>query len=157
MSRITLRINRARYDAEVDSDQSLLSVLRDVLDLTGTKFGCAQNECAACTVLLDGRPEKSCRLSADACVGREVTTIEGLETNGRLHPVQQAFLDKQAMQCGFCTPGMIMASVGLLRSNTNPTPADIIRYLQSNICRCGTYPRIVAAVQDAAARMRGGA
>src|SRR5438128_8494103 len=125
MSAIALRINGRRYDVDADPGQSLLSVLRDVLDLTGTKYGCAQNECAACTVLIGDRPEKSCRLSAHAVADREVTTIEGLEQNGRLHPLQEAFLSLQALQCGYCTPGMIMTAVGLLKSNPAPDRGEI--------------------------------
>jgi len=154
---LSLHINGRRYDVDPEDGQSLLSVLRDTLDLTGTKFGCAQNECAACTVLVDDRPEKSCRLSAYAAADHHITTIEGLERDGELHPVQRAFLEHQAMQCGYCTPGMIMAAVALLRSNADPTPRQIARYLQGNICRCGTYPRIIAAVRDAASAMGSGA
>ena len=149
-----LKLNGRRVKLDADPDRSLLSVLRDDLDLTGSKYGCGEGQCGACTVLLDGAAVRSCVTPMRAIAGRRVTTIEGLESNGRLHPLQQAFLGAGAMQCGFCTSGMIVAGAGLLKSNPNPTQADIVRSMQGNICRCGTYPRIVLAVQMAARTMR---
>lgn len=128
----------------------LLYVLRDELDLTGAKYGCGEGQCGACTVLLDGTPVRSCSTPVKAADGKKITTIEGLERDGALHPVQQAFLDKQAFQCGYCTPGMIMSAVGLLNKNSDPSEVEIKRYMNGNVCRCGTYPRIVAAVRQAA-------
>src|SRR5215472_103839 len=153
MAKVTeLQVNGTRRRLNADSDRTLLSVLRDDLDLTGTKYGCGEGQCGACTVLLDGQPAHSCRVKVGAAAGRQITTIEGLETKGKLHALQEAFLEEGAMQCGYCTPGMIMAGVGLLRKNANPSPEEIVRSMQGNICRCGTYPRIVAAIQRAARR-----
>lgn len=131
---------------------TVLDLLRDGLSLLGAKDGCGEGMCGACTVLLDGKPVRSCRTSVVAAAGKKITTIEGLEQNGRLHPVQQAFLDVEAFQCGYCTSGMVLSSVALLNSNPNPREEDIIRFMNGNICRCGTYPRIIAAVQQAAKR-----
>ena len=128
----------------------LLYVLRDRLNLTGTKYGCGEGQCGACTVLIDGRPTRSCQMHATAVSGRKITTIEGLEGDGKLHPVQQAFLDEEAFQCSYCTPGMILSAVGLLKTNPKPSDEEIIRGMNGNICRCGTYPRIVAAIRRAA-------
>ena len=150
---VSLLVNGAEHRMDVPVDLSLLSVLRNELNLTGTKYGCGEGQCGACTVLLDGKPVRSCRTSVVAAAGKKITTIEGLEQNGRLHPVQQAFLDVEAFQCGYCTSGMVLSSVALLNSNPNPREEDIIRFMNGNICRCGTYPRIIAAVQQAAKRM----
>ena len=150
---VSLLVNGAEHRIDVPVDLSLLSVLRNELNLTGTKYGCGEGQCGACTVLLDGKPVRSCRTSVVAAAGKKITTIEGLEQNGRLHPVQQAFLDVEAFQCGYCTSGMVLSSVALLNSNPNPREEDIIRFMNGNICRCGTYPRIIAAVQQAAKRM----
>jgi len=133
----------------------LLSVLRYELDLTGSKFGCGEGACGACTVLVDNQAARSCVTRLAAVAGKAVTTIEGLSGNpNRLHPVQQAFLDAEAFQCGYCTPGMVMATVSLLRTNPAPSDADIARVMDRNVCRCGTYPRIVQAVRTAAERMK---
>jgi aerobic-type carbon monoxide dehydrogenase small subunit (CoxS/CutS family) len=155
ITRVTeLQINGRAYKIDATSDTSLLSVLRDQLDLTGSKYGCGEGQCSACTVLVDGNPRHSCITSVDVIGKKSITTIEGLERDGKLHPVQQAFLDEGAMQCAYCTSGMIMSAVALLKSNANPTDAEIIQYMQGNVCRCGTYPRIVAAIRDAARMMR---
>ena len=155
ITRITeLQINGQSYKIDATSDTSLLSVLRDQLDLTGSKYGCGEGQCSACTVLVDGNPRHSCITSVGAIGKKSVTTIEGLERDGKLHPVQQAFLNEGAMQCAYCTSGMIMSAVALLKSNANPTDAQIVEYMQGNVCRCGTYPRIVAAIRDAARLMR---
>ena len=151
-----LRVNGARRKIQADSERTLLSVLRDDLDLTGSKYGCGEGQCGACTVLLDGAAARSCVTPLRAAAGREITTIEGLENNGRLHPLQQAFLEVGSMQCGYCTPGMIVSGAALLRSNTKPTRPEIARAMQGNICRCGTYPRILLAVGMAAKTLREG-
>lgn len=133
-----------------DADRPLLLVLRDELDLTGAKYGCGEGQCGACTVLLNGVAVRSCITPLRAAQGKPILTIEGLEKDGHLHPVQQAFLDEDAMQCGYCTAGMVMSSVALLEKTPAPTPAQIRTGLQGNICRCGTYPRILNAVSKAA-------
>jgi aerobic-type carbon monoxide dehydrogenase small subunit (CoxS/CutS family) len=148
--RITLRVNGAARDVEVVASDTLLTVLRDSLDLVGTKYGCGEGHCGACTVLVEGQPVKSCQPKAALLQGKAITTIEALEQNGHLHPLQEAFLKHEAMQCGYCTPGMIMAGVGLLASNARLTDTAILKAMEKNICRCGTYPRIVAAIKDAA-------
>jgi isoquinoline 1-oxidoreductase alpha subunit len=137
-----------------DADRPLLSVLRDDLDLTGAKYGCGEGQCGACTVLVNGSPVRSCITTVGAVASRPIITIEGLERNGRLHPLQEAFLEAGAMQCGYCTPGMIMSGVALLRKNPNPTRDQIIRAMEGNICRCGTYPRILTAIMKAAKTMK---
>jgi aerobic-type carbon monoxide dehydrogenase small subunit (CoxS/CutS family) len=147
--KITLRVNGSPRDVDVAPAQTLLSVLRDNLDLTGTKYGCGEGHCGACTVLVDGQPVKSCQPRAALLQGKSIVTIESLEKDGRLHPVQQAFLTHEAMQCGYCTPGMIMAAVGLLTANPHPTDEEIVKALDRNLCRCGTYPRIIAAIKEA--------
>jgi len=147
---LQLEVNGKRYAVKYPGDTPLLYVLRDELGLTGTKYGCGEGQCGACTVLLGGAPRRSCQIPVSAAAGRPITTIEGLEQNGKLHPVQQAFLDAGAFQCAYCTSGMIMSSVGLLKTNPNPTPGDIVQGLQGNLCRCGTHPRIIEAVLNAA-------
>ena len=157
MSRvIELKINSARHRVDVDPDRSLLSVLRDDLDLTGAKYGCGEGQCGACTVLIDGKATRSCITPVSAVASKQITTIEGLEKGGRLHPLQQAFLEAGALQCGYCTPGMIMSGVALLARTPDPTAEEIIRLMEGNVCRCGTYPRIVAAIGKAAKGMKGG-
>jgi aerobic-type carbon monoxide dehydrogenase small subunit (CoxS/CutS family) len=152
---IELTINGRRRRVDADPERSLLSVLRDDLDLTGAKYGCGEGQCGACTVLVDGAAKRSCLTPVGAAAGKQITTIEGLAKNGRLHPVQEAFLDAGAMQCGYCTPGMILSAAALLGKQPNPSEAQIQAALEGNICRCGTYPRIVAAVRQAA-RATGG-
>ena len=150
MSRVTeLRVNGTTHRIDVDADHSLLGVLRDVLDLTGTKYGCGESRCGACTVLVDGQPRRSCVTPVSAAASHEVTTIEGLERDGNLHPVQQAFLDAGAFQCGYCTSGMIVSGAALLSRNAQPSDSEIATFLEGNICRCGTYPRILSAMRRA--------
>ncbi|HVG01025.1 MAG TPA: (2Fe-2S)-binding protein [Chloroflexia bacterium] len=148
---VELRVNGRAVQVEVDEEMSLLTVLREHLDLTGSKYGCAEGECGACTVVLDGRAARSCITPARAALGREVLTIEGLEQGGELHPLQQAFLDHEAFQCGYCTPGMIMSALALLKACPDPGDQDVVAAMQGNICRCGTYHRITRAVRQAAA------
>jgi len=145
---ITLRVNGNAVTAPVDNRTSLLDLLRERLKLTGTKKGCNAGACGACTVLLDGRRVDSCLTLAVMHEGAEVTTIEGLEQNGRLHPLQQAFIDRDAMQCGYCTPGQIMSGVGCLAEGHTGSAAEIREWMSGNICRCGAYPNIVAAISD---------
>ena len=149
MATITLLVNGSQKQAEALPDETLLSVLRNGLGLTGTKYGCGEGQCGACTVLLDGKAVRSCRTPAALATGKKIITIEGLSPNGGLHPVQQAFLDEEAFQCGYCTPGMIMSAVALLKANPNPTDGEIVQQMNGNICRCGTYPRIMAAIHKA--------
>ena len=149
---IELEVNGKKYAVHSDSDTPLLFVLRDELGLTGTKYGCGEGQCGACTVLIEGSPRRSCQLSVGE-VAQPVTTIEGLETDGRLHPLQQAFLDAEAFQCAYCTSGMIMSGVALLTRKPNPSTTDIVQFMQGNMCRCGTYPRITDAIQRAAKMM----
>lgn len=149
MAEIELRVNGKAHRAEAEEGESLLSVLRDKLQLTGSKYGCGEGVCGACTVLIDGVPRRSCITLARAARGHKITTIEGLEQNGNLHPVQEAFLEAGAMQCGYCTAGMIMSGVALIDRNPRPSDEDILKAMHGNICRCGTYPRIVAALRQA--------
>lgn len=151
MTRITkLNVNGSVYSIDVDAQISLLSVLRDQLDLTGSKYGCGEGQCGACTVLIDGNARRSCVTRVGAAAQKQIMTIEGLAKNGRLHPLQEAFLEESAMQCAYCTSGMIMSAVSLLHSNPKPSDEEISEFMQGNICRCGTYPRIVAAIRRAA-------
>ena len=150
-----LSVNGAEHQVDAPPDSKLLYILRDSLGLTGTKYGCGEGMCGACTVLLDGKPARSCQAPLSAVAGKKITTIEGLEEHGRLHPVQQAFVGAEAFQCAYCTSGMIMAAVGLLRKNPVPSDEEIINAMDGNICRCGTYPRIVEAVRQAASSAKG--
>jgi aerobic-type carbon monoxide dehydrogenase small subunit (CoxS/CutS family) len=145
-----LHVNGKTLRVEADAERSLLSVLRDELDLTGTKYGCGEGQCGACTVLVDGVPTRSCITTVGEIGAGKIATIESLDREGRLHPLQQAFLDHAALQCGYCTPGMIMSGVALLHEHPNPTDAEILHAMNGNICRCGTYQRIVAAIRQAA-------
>ena len=147
--RIEIEVNGRRHAVDVDPSRPLLSVLRDELALTGTKYGCGEGQCGACTVLLGGKAVHACVTPVSGAAGEPITTIEGLERDGRLHPLQQAFIDEGALQCGYCTPGMIMAGAALLREKQRPTADEIGLALQGNVCRCCTYPRIVAAIQRA--------
>lgn len=152
---IELRVNGKTYTTGAPAERPLLGILRDELGLTGTKYGCGEGQCGACTVLVDGRPVRSCVTPLRAVAGRAITTIEGLAQNGRLHPVQEAFLEAGAMQCGYCTAGMILSAVALLSRHPDPGVAEIVRFMDGNICRCGVYPRIIAAIRGAAGKMRG--
>lgn len=154
MATFKLHVNAADLEVRASPTTSLLTVLRDKLRLTGAKPGCGEGECGACTVLIDGRPVHSCITPISEVGSRSLLTIEGLANGSKLHPVQQAFLDHSAFQCGFCTPGMIMATVALLKRFPHPTPDDIRRELNGNLCRCGTYSRIVKAAQQAAESMQ---
>ena len=138
-----------------EPETSLLFALREELGLTGTKYGCGEGQCGACTVLLNGKPRRSCQLSVSDAAGKSIVTIEGFEREGRLHPVQQAFLDQGAFQCAYCTSGMIVSSVALLQRNPDPSASEIVQALEGNICRCGAHPRIVAAVLQAAKAIDG--
>lgn len=149
MKAFELLVNGTKHRVDADADQSLLSVLRDDLDLTGTKYGCGEGQCGACTVLIDGKATRSCLTTVASAAGKPITTIEGLEQNGRLHPLQEAFLEVGAMQCGYCIPGMLMSGAGLMKKNPHPTDAEILRFMEGNVCRCGTYPRILAAIRIA--------
>jgi len=149
-----LNVNGKKLKVDVDAQTSLLSVLRNDLDLTGTKYGCGEAQCGACTVLVDGQQARACVTPVGRVAGKQITTIEGLEKNGELHPLQEAFLKADAMQCGYCTPGMIMSGVALLNKNSSPTRDQIVQHMDRNVCRCGTYLRIVAAIQMAAQEKR---
>ena len=153
MPKYILRINGGTHEVEGQPGDSLLSVLRDELGLTGSKYGCGEGHCGACTVLVDGQTTRSCVARIGALAGKAITTIEAVAEGDRLHPVQQAFLETEAFQCGYCTPGMVMATIGLLRTTPAPTEQDIAKLMDRNVCRCGTYSRIVRAVRLAATRM----
>ena len=149
-----LRVNGKSVRVEVEPERSLLSVLRDDLELTGAKYGCGEGQCGACTVLLDGSPVRSCITSVGSVGSRQISTIEGLENGGKLHPIQEAFLEQDAMQCAYCTSGMILSAAALLKKNPDPSAGDIVRAMNGNICRCGCYGRIAAAISSAAGKMR---
>ena len=153
MPRVTaLHVNGKRRTIDVDASVSLLSVLRDDLDLTGTKYGCGEGRCGACTVLLNGQLTRSCVTQVGRAAGKQITTIEGLEKDGKLHPLQEAFIKADAMQCAFCTSGMIMAATALLSKNARPSRDEIVSGMNRNICRCGVYQRIIEAIQIASAQ-----
>ena len=154
---IELHVNGRRQRVDVDLDRTLLSVLREELALTGSKYGCGEGQCGACTVLLGDRAVRSCRTPAKAAAATSITTLEGLERDGRLHPLQQAIIEESAMQCGYCAAGMIMAGVALLITTPNPSSDDIVRAMSGNVCRCGAYPQIIAAIQRASREMQGNA
>lgn len=144
-----LQINGTKYTSQADATTSLLQVLRDELDLTGSKYGCGEGQCGACTVLLNGKAVRSCQTPVGTVKDQPIITIEGLEKNGQLHPVQEAFLQVDVFQCGYCAPGMIMSAVALLKNNPKPTEQEIVNFMNGNMCRCGTYPRIVKAIKVA--------
>ena len=154
MPKYALRINGRTHEVDGEPADSLLAVLRSDLGLTGSKFGCGEGHCGACTVLLDGQVARSCTTRLAAVAGKPVTTIEAIAEGDRLHPVQEAFIDTEAFQCGYCTPGMVMAAIGLLRANPDPSDQDIAKVMDRNVCRCGAYARIVEAVKLAAGRLR---
>jgi aerobic-type carbon monoxide dehydrogenase small subunit (CoxS/CutS family) len=149
MDNLVLSINGRNQHVSSSAEESLLTVLRDRLGLTGTKYGCGEGQCGACTVLLDGKATRSCITPVTAAVGAKVTTIEGLAQSGALSPLQQAFLDEGAFQCGYCTSGMVLSATALLRETHHPTDEQIVQHMNGNICRCGTYPRIVLAIRRA--------
>ena len=150
MAKVTdLNVNGKKMTVDVDATASLLTVLRNDLHLTGSKYGCGEGQCGACTVLLDGQPVRSCITQVSRAIGRQITTIEGLGRAGQLHPLQEAFIKADAMQCAYCTAGMIMSAAGLLKQNAKPTRDEIIEGMNGNICRCGTYQRIIEAIQIA--------
>ena len=150
MPQFFLRINGRRYEVDGEAGDALLPILRYELGLTGSKYGCGEGQCGACTVLVDGQAMRSCVTRLSSLTDKEITTIEGLSGGDRLHPVQEAFLEVEAFQCGYCTPGMVMAAVGLLNRNPAPSEQDIASALDRNVCRCGTFPRIVKAIKLAA-------
>lgn len=148
MARVnTLNVNGKKMTVDVDSAVSLLGVLRNDLGLTGSKYGCGEGECGACTVLVDGQPVRSCITQVGRAAGKQITTIEGLEKDGKLHPLQEAFIKADAMQCAYCTSGMIMAGAALLTKTPRPSRDEIVSGMNGNICRCGTYQRIVNAIE----------
>jgi aerobic-type carbon monoxide dehydrogenase small subunit (CoxS/CutS family) len=157
MGDYVLDVNGAVVHVTAPADEPLLSVLRDRLNLTGTKYGCGEGQCGACTVLLNGAAMRSCRTPVSAAANAKIVTIEGLERHGVLSPVQQAFLDEEALQCGYCTSGMIMSATSLMSKTPNPTDEQIVAAMNGNVCRCGTYPRIVDAVRRAARAAEKGA
>lgn len=149
MAQLVLHVNGMEKRTEAAADEPLLWVLRNRLGLAGTKFGCGEGQCGACTVLLNGKPARSCLTPASAAAGAQIITIEGLAHDGPLTPVQQAFLDEDAMQCGYCTSGMVLAATALLREHPRPSDAQMLQAMNGNLCRCGTYPRIRAAIRNA--------
>lgn len=153
---LELKVNGIPRTVGAVPRRTLLWALREDLDLTGSKYGCGEGKCGACTVLLDGRPARSCLVQVEAAAGKEITTVEGLEKDGKLHPVQEAFLAAGAMQCGYCIPGMVLSVVALLSRTPKPEDNEVLRALEGNICRCGTYPRILEAVRIAAKAMEEG-
>ena len=150
MAEFLLHVNGAQLHVNAPADESLLSVLRNRLNLTGSRYGCGEGQCGACTVLLDGEATRSCLVAVGSVANAKIVTIEGLEQNGELSAVQQAFLDEGAFQCGYCTSGMILSATSLLQRTGKPTEQQIVEAMDGNLCRCGTYPRIVAAIQRAA-------
>lgn len=155
MEKIQFNLNGKPVSLETEGDQTLLWVIRTELGLTGTKYGCGEGYCGSCTILVNGKTERSCSMKVSEVNGKNVVTIEGLATNGKLHPVQQAFVDHDSLQCGFCTPGMIMNAVGLLTENPKPTREEIIAGMEDNLCRCGSHLRIIDAIETASKNMGG--
>jgi aerobic-type carbon monoxide dehydrogenase small subunit (CoxS/CutS family) len=153
---ISFQLNGNKADVLIDPSQTLLWVLRNHFGLTGTKFGCGMGFCGSCTVLIDKEPVRSCQLPVSEVAGKKVVTIEGLAADGKLHPIQKAFVEHDALQCGYCTPGMIMSATGLLLKNPSPTAQEIKDGLENNLCRCGAHVRIIEAVQTASREMKGG-
>lgn len=155
MDDFVLNVNGKDLRVSAPAEESLLSILRNRLELTGTKYGCGEGQCGACTVLVNDKAVRSCRTPLSAAAKAKITTIEGLEQNGKLSPIQQAFLEVGALQCGYCTPGMIVSATSLLRSTPHPTEEQIVRHMNGNICRCGTYPRIIEAIKHASQTGKG--
>lgn len=153
---IQFKLNNRSVSVTTDGERELLWVLRTELGLTGTKFGCGENQCGACTVLLNKEAVRSCQVPVKNVAGKEIITIEGLAENGNLHPLQKAFVDNGSVQCGFCTPGMILNAYSLLLKNPQPTNEQIIAGMDGNLCRCGSYSRIISAIQAASGAMKGG-
>ena len=153
---ISFKLNGKKMDVLIDTSQTLLWALRNHFGLTGTKFGCGMGFCGSCTVLIDNEPARSCMLSVGEVAGKSVVTVEGLAKDGELHPVQKAFVEHDALQCGYCTPGMIMNATGLLLKNPSPTTLQIQEGMEDNLCRCGAHVRIVEAIHTAAKEMKGG-
>ncbi len=150
---ISFKLNHQQVSVNVNGEESLLTVIREYLDNTGTKYGCGLGDCGACTVLIDNEPIRSCMILVEDVAGKEILTIEGLSSNGSLHPIQKSFIEHDALQCGFCTPGMIMNAYGLLIRNPNPTREYIIEGMEENLCRCGSYNRIIDAIETASKEM----
>ena len=150
---ISFKLNHQQVSVNVNGEESLLTVIREYLDNTGTKYGCGLGDCGACTVLIDNEPVRSCMILVEDVAGKEILTIEGLSSNGSLHPIQKSFIEHDALQCGFCTPGMIMNAYGLLISNPNPSRDYIIKGMEENLCRCGSYNRIIDAIETASKEM----
>lgn len=153
----SLQVNGSQRAVDADEERSLLSVLRDDLGLTGCKYGCGEGRCGACTVLIDGHGTRACVTAVGTVQGKQIRTIEGLASGDKLHPVQEAFLEAGALQCGYCTTGMILSAVALLEKQGQPEREEIVQAMNGNICRCGTYPRILSAIDSAARKMKGGA
>ncbi|MFN8375131.1 MAG: (2Fe-2S)-binding protein [Anaerolineae bacterium] len=153
--KVSIKVNGTLYERDIDPRMLLVHFIREEINLTGTNIGCDTSQCGACTVHMDGKAIKSCTCLAVQADGREVTTVEGLATNGTLHPIQEAFWEKHGLQCGYCTPGMMMASSAFLKNNPNPSEEEIRHALEGNICRCTGYQNIVAAVKTASAKMKG--
>lgn len=153
---ITFTLNGKEKTLELTKERSLLWVIRRDFELTGTKYGCGLGHCGACTVLVDKKPVRSCMVTTDFVKGKNVVTIEGLRKNGELNPVQKAFIDHESLQCGFCTPGMIMNATGLLYENPEPSRQEIVDVMEENLCRCGSYGRIIDAIQSASNQVKGG-
>lgn len=154
--KVRFTLNNQPRELTIDTERTLLWVLRDDLTLTGTKYGCGMGHCGSCTVLINNKPVRSCVVAADFVEGKKVITIEGLGTKDNLHPVQKAFVENDALQCGYCTPGMILTTTGFLLENPEPTRSEIIDAMEENLCRCGTYTRIIDAIQSASKEMKGG-
>ena len=154
--KLSFTLNAKKTEVLIDTSQTLLWVLRNHFGLTGTKYGCGNGFCGACTVLIDNEPVRSCQVPVSDVAGKNVVTIEGLEKKDKLHPVQKAFIEHEALQCGFCTPGMILTAVGLLMKNPSPTKQQIVDGMEDNLCRCGAHNRIIDAIETAAKEMKGG-
>ena len=157
MSTLRLNVNGVEHEIEADPDMPLLWALRDLLGLTGTKYGCGQALCGACTVIVDNEAVRSCTTAVKEVAGKQVLTVEGLSADGKLHPLQDAFLKRHAFQCGYCTSGMLMSAYALLAKKPKPTRAEIVRAMDDNLCRCGSHVRILEAIEDAAGAVKGGA